>query len=366
MIKKYLPQSTEEMIRWYERYVAPIALLLGFLLDSFVLLDRVDVLFGNIVLLSYLVLAGIGIVTLNIVASGRIQNRALLAISPFVPVIVQFFFGALFSAYLSLYSRSAGIALSWIFVLGLALLLVGNERFRVRYTKLSFQIAIYFTALYSFLIFFIPLIFKKIGTPVFILSGLVSVLVIAFLVAVLRILVPERVREAHLRIGRNIFGIYIMFNVLYFSNLIPPLPLALKESGVFHSIVRTGAGYRLTEEKKPWRVRYLNAPADVHIPKDSDVYVFTAIFAPSGLTTSIRHEWQLYDDLSNQWETLSNVKFSIRGGRDGGFRGYSKKFNPAPGEWRVNVLTESGLVIGRTYFIVKITPEPPVLVEVEK
>jgi hypothetical protein len=82
------------------------------------------------------------------------------------------------------------------------------------------------------------------------------------------------------------------------------------------------------------------------------VFVFTAVFAPSGLSTLLRHQWQYFNDVTNVWETRSDVRFTIHGGRDGGFRGYSEKYDPEPGSWRVNVLTEHGQIVGRIRFTV--------------
>lgn len=363
MIRQYLPKSTEELIHWYERYVSPVALVLGFLLDNYVLLNRVDVIFGNILLLSYLVFAGVAIVLLNLVESGRIQNKVMLGIAPFLPVIIQLFFGALFSGYLSLYSRSAGVAVSWVFVLALAFLLIGNERFRNLYQKLPFQLSIYFVSLYSFLIFFLPLIFKKIGPLMFLFSGLVSIAVIALVMILLRVLMHDRYMETRRTSIRSLIGLVIVFNILYFSNLIPPLPLALKEGGVFHSVERAESSYVLSGERPSLFVRYLNTPAVFHLPKGGKAYVFTAVFAPSGLTTVLRHEWQFYNTTTDTWETRSDVQFTIHGGRDGGFRGYSEKQNPEAGSWRVNVLTEHGQIIGRIRLTVVPADTMPELVE---
>src|SRR3954470_9274853 len=116
MLRRLLPQSVEELIRWYERYISPLSLLAGFLLDNFVLLKRVDVFFTNALLISYLIVAAIGIAVFQLIETGRLRQPWVLAIAPFVPVIVQFSFGGLFSGYLSLYSRSAAFAASWVFV----------------------------------------------------------------------------------------------------------------------------------------------------------------------------------------------------------------------------------------------------------
>ncbi len=358
MIRRYLPKNTEELIHWYERYVSPLALIVGFLLDNYVLLDRVDVIFGNVLLLSYLVFAGVAIVILNVVESGRAKSAFMLRIAPFMPVVIQLFFGALFSGYLSLYSRSAGVAISWVFVLVLAFLLVGNERFRTLYQRLPFQLSIYFTSLYSFFIFFLPLIFKKIGPGMFLLSGALSLLIIALVIGLLRSIVRERFVETQYRTYRSLAVLVVLFNVLYFTNLIPPLPLALKEGGAYNNVERIEGDYHLTGEKHSFAVRYLNVPATVHVAPGGKAAVFTAVFAPSGLTTALRHQWQWFNTQTDRWETKSDVKFTINGGREGGFRGYSQKQNIEPGSWRVNVLTEYGQIIGRIRLTVVETAAP--------
>ena len=53
---------------------------------------------------------------------------------------------------------------------------------------------------------------------------------------------------------------------------------------------------------------------------------------------------------------VSRVTYDIEGGRDGGYRGYSFLSEARDGEWRVDVLSETGLLIGRQNFTVKNVP----------
>lgn len=356
MIRRYLPKNTEELIHWYERYVSPIALIAGFLIDNFFLLDRVDVVFGNVLLFSYLLVAGASIALLNYIESGRARNRFALGIAPYIPIAMQFAFGALFSGYLALYSRSASIAVTWIFVLALAALLLGNERFRKAYTRLPFQIGMFYTAVFSFLIFILPVLFKVIGPGMFLLSGAVGLLSIVAFVYGLHILMPEWFAASRTRIARIIAVIFIAFNALYFLNLIPPLPLSLKDAGVYHSVVREGREYVLGAEPLPWYRSFLNYNTTYHRVPGEGAYVFTAVFAPTGLSTRIVHEWQRYDEEAGEWYTVSSVRFTIQGGGDYGFRGYSQKTSLAAGDWRVNVKTQHGQLIGRVNFAVVDVP----------
>jgi hypothetical protein len=351
MSSRYFPKSTEQLVHWYERYVSPFALILGFLADNFFFFSRVDALQTHLLFLSYLIVVGSCILLIHFIQAGKMHARSIVNIAPLIPVVMQFMFGNLFSGYLALYSRSASIAVSWIFVIVIAVLLIGNERFRNLYTRFTFQISLYFTVLFSFLIFFLPTVFLRIGPWMFVLSGAVSLIAIALFILLLRRFVPEIVRKDLRHTIAIIVSIFAIFNILYFSDLIPPVPIALKEAGVYHNVTRTEDGnYRLLAEPVPWYESYLRYNTAYHMTSQEGVYVYSAIFAPSGLSTGILHQWQYYDDVTEGWIEAGTLRFAIIGGRDGGYRGYSFKSAPVPGKWRVNVITEYGQLIGRISF----------------
>lgn len=364
MARVRFPKSKQELLHWYERYISPISLIAGFVADNLFLLRRVDLLQTNLILFAYLLIAVLGIGLINAVEAGRLSKKWIVSAAPFIPVVVQFAFGGLFSGYLSLYSRSAGFAGSWLFVLLVAALLIGNERFTRLYVRFSFQMSLYFVVLFSFFIFFLPVIFRTIGPAMFIISGLVSIGVLSFVMKIMRLVTPDVVRRERTRVARTVAIIFITFNVLYFANLIPPLPLALKSAGVYHNVTRQGTEYHLTEEPSPWYASILFYDPVFHTSVGGDAYVFTAVFAPSGLQTTIIHEWQHFDVATKEWTTLSTQQFPINGGRDGGYRGYSQKSSLTAGQWRVNVRTQYGQLIGRVSFTVDTSSQPALVQEV--
>lgn len=364
MARVRFPKSTQELLHWYERYISPLSLIAGFVADNLFLLRRVDLLQTNLILFSYLIIAALGIALINAIEAGRISKRWIISTAPFIPVVVQFAFGGLFSGYLSLYSRSAGFVGSWLFVLLVAALLIGNERFTRLYVRFSFQMSLYFIVLFSFFIFFLPVVFRAIGPAMFIISGLVSIGVLSLLMRLMRYVTPEVVRRERTRVARSVAVIFIVFNVLYFANLIPPLPLSLKEAGVYHNVIKTGATYTLTEEPLPWYASILFYDPVFHTAAGDTVYVFTAVFAPSGLQTTVVHEWQHYDARTSEWVTSNTQQFPINGGRDGGYRGYTQKSTPEAGQWRVNVRTQYGQLIGRVSFTVDTSPQQVPLVDI--
>ncbi|HMH48669.1 MAG TPA: DUF2914 domain-containing protein, partial [Candidatus Acidoferrum sp.] len=78
------------------------------------------------------------------------------------------------------------------------------------------------------------------------------------------------------------------------------------------------------------------------------IVAFTAVYAPAGLHQPISHVWR------REGQVVSVVKLSpIHGGRRDGFRTFSRKSvvpAEAEGRWSVDVITDSGQLIGRLRF----------------
>ena len=96
----------------------------------------------------------------------------------------------------------------------------------------------------------------------------------------------------------------------------------------------------------------------MHIQPGAKLYLYNAIFAPRGLKTRIVHEWQLLDP-KRGWVTQQRIAVPIVGGREEGFRYYTIKTDPRPGEWLVRINTLDGRSIGRVRFAVKEQAVPP-------
>ena len=351
----------EKLIHKYERYVAPLTFVFGFVFDAFTL-KRIDLWVDHLVILSYLVLTGVCIVLLTMYEAGRLRARIVESVIMFVPVVMQFGFGGLFSAFVIFYTKSASFEKSWLFLIALIILFVGNERFRRRYERLAFRFGIYFVALFSYSIFLVPVLVKDMGAWIFAASGGLSVVFIALFVLLLFMAAPTSVRQARKILMVSVFGIYLLFNALYFTNIIPPVPLSLKEGGVYHFVARTETGiYAVSYEKAPW-YRFLEATNSVyHWRRGEAIYFFSSIFSPAGLNVAISHRWSYYDKAQRRWRDFESIRFPISGGRDGGYRGYSFKTGIVPGRWRVDVMTDRGQVLGRHVFTVVETDVSPEL-----
>jgi hypothetical protein len=88
----------------------------------------------------------------------------------------------------------------------------------------------------------------------------------------------------------------------------------------------------------------------VHVAPGEKLALYSAVFAPIRMTTQITHRWQWWDSRSKHWQTLSKVSFAISGGRENGYRGYSLKSGLRAGDWRVNIDSADGRLIGRLAF----------------
>lgn len=352
-------KKLKTLYKKYEHRLSLIAFLFGFVVDNFTL-TRIDLLFDNLVLATYLTIAGLGIFVFNYFKNKKVIGRIAANIIPFTPLLIQFAFGGLFSGYFIFYSRSASLASSWLFIVLILTLLIGNEYFKKKYDRLEFQISIFFITLFSFFIFYIPILVKTMGAWVFILSGFVSLVAIRIFVFLLARAIPKEIHGSQKQLVMSILSIYFAFNFLYFANIIPPIPLSLKDAEIYYSVERTSEGYEVYSEKLVWYKFYKNFTNDFYKTQNKPIYFYSSVFAPTDLNIDILHKWQYFDENKEEWIESDRLKFSIVGGRDGGYRGFSKKSNIAEGKWRVDIITAREQVIGRYVFNVSnvdITPE---------
>lgn len=333
-----------------ERHLGSFALLFGFVVDNFTL-TRIDLWLDNLILFSYLFLAGLGILFIHVYESGILRWKFEESIIRWVPLFIQFAFGGLFSGYFIFYSRSASLAGSWPFILILLLLLLGNEKFKDRYSRFGFQIAIFYTALFSFSIFYVPMLVGSMGAWVFILSGLISLALITLFLYIIYRIVPWRVVQGVRSLIVIIGGIFISINTMYFLNIIPPIPLSLKDANIYHLVTRLDNGdYTAITEKRSWFDFYSYTHSVIHLKPDEPVYFYSAVFSPTTIDAKIVHRWEYYDEKISKWVTSFTFEYPIFGGRDGGYRGYSIKENIYNGKWRVYVETPRGQILGRHAF----------------
>lgn len=350
----------------YERQISSAALIGGFIID-WLTLTRIDQFFDNIVIIVYLLILAGSIVIVHFADSplrervapdNTVRARVFFWLKLISPIVMQFAIGGLFSAFSIFYSRSAALTVSWPVVFFMFVMLIANEFLQRRYRRLTMQVSVMFFTVFSYAIFLVPILIGQIATWVFLLSGVVSLIVIATFLYLLRFITPTRFQQSKRGAIAGIIVIFLVVNIFYYLNFIPPIPLSLKQGRVAHQVERVNGDYRVTVE--PYAVGdYITGRDTVHVSQRSPVYVFSSVFAPSGLRTNIVHEWQYWDPDQERWVDRGTISFAVVGGRDQGYRGYTQKQAHEPGHWRVDIQTPSGLVIGRLTFTIAHVSETP-------
>src|SRR5258708_5501905 len=161
---------------WYgkfERPISSLSLVGGFVFDALTL-RRVDLFWDNLWVVGHLLIVAVCIILVH-----RIENVEHAEANPaklhfwFVNIL-QFFFGGLLSTFLVFYFRSGTIFVNWPFLVVLAGAFLANESLKRSYTRLIFQIALFFLSLFSFTIYLVPILFHEINRATFFISDLMS------------------------------------------------------------------------------------------------------------------------------------------------------------------------------------------------
>lgn len=147
----------------------------------------------------------------------------------------------------------------------------------------------------------------------------------------------EKRKNVTLALG-FVFGLGIpLFVAFAGAPAIPPAPLKLEAAGIGRDVVE----------------RELVEPLKAVEGVPEVIYCWTAIVAPRGLKDELFHVWR------KDGVVVDRVKLTVSGGRESGFRTWSKKtrFTKAPyGTWSCSVETAAGQLLGRRSIVLR---EPP-------
>jgi hypothetical protein len=213
--------------------------------------------------------------------------------------------------------------------------------------------------LYSYAILLVPVVIGRIGRIPFLASGVIAVVVFFFFMQALAQLGHERYRGARMQVFAGMVLITLFLNIAYFVRLLPPLPLVLTDAGVYHEVKRVGADFLAAQEDEPaeWQALF-GTHAIMHVQKGAKLYLYTAVFAPRGLRTRLVHDWQWLRP-GKGWVSQQRILVDIAGGREDGYRYYTTKTAPRPGQWQVNIQTVDRRAVGRVRFAVEEQAVPP-------
>ena len=340
-------------------FMSAVFFVLGVLYDTLTL-TRIDRLQDNLILLFYLVALGFLVVLTGRHSMATVEpatlepygssiSRFLIKAKPYYPNAMQFLLGGLFSAYVVFYSRSATLTGTGVFLGLLVLLLMANEFLRDRLLNVRLLVALFALASFSFFTFFLPVMVGTIGTWVFLLGATLSVGVTLLVVQLIYRRNPDRSQKNVVSVGGPAIALIGLLIGFYFFNWIPPVPLSMKFGGMYREVQKQDDRFVLSFDREWYQVwkRSQNP-----FPADEPVYCFTAVFAPVALNTTVYHHWYFRPNNRTPFTHADRIPIKIAGGREGGYRAYTFKQRLDPGNWRVDVETEDGRVVGRVSVVV--------------
>ena len=99
-----------------------------------------------------------------------------------------------------------------------------------------------------------PVFIKEMNTTIFIISGLIS---LTFTVLLITFIYRSSLARAEISIAKQfriVFILYAIINVFYFTNLIPPVPLALHFGYGSTQRAKENNSYLVTYEQDEWYI----------------------------------------------------------------------------------------------------------------
>lgn len=260
--------------------------------------------------------------------------------------ILQFLFGSLLSALFILYFKSSSYGLAWVVTLVLGVLLVANEFMEGEYRRFSLCWSMFGLCSILWCNFAFPFVFGSVHAIWFYLSTLLGATVTYVLY-----------QRAPRHVGR-IWPVWLIAGLLmlaYRADMIPPVPLVKQAVVIAYELEKTPEGYWMTVEKSPWWQFWRVDSDHFYLQPGQKLVCFSAVFAPQGLQTKLLHDWQ--KKIGEEWISVSTPGFSLTGGRDSGYRGYTYKSNVTAGEWRVRIQTSTRQTIAIHAFTVSLGTE---------
>ncbi|MFY0565356.1 DUF2914 domain-containing protein [Archangium lansingense] len=279
---------------------------------------------------------------------------------------LHFFLGGLLSPYTLFYFKSASGLTAFLFLAGVFGLLVANELPRFRARGPVVRLGLFSFCVTSYFAYLLPVALGYYSGTLFMLAVGLSCAA-----TVLTFFLVRAWSGAWRRTLRHValpgLGVQVLLLGLYLLKAIPPVPLSMLSSGIYHGVEVVkgpkGRDYRLLHERSEWRL-WERGDQDFRARSGDRVYFFASVFAPTSFKpqhardrgTRLVIRWY-HDDPEKGWTQYHAYDdlYLEQGGREQGFRTFAYVTNPRPGDWRVSMETEDGREIGRLSFTV--TPD---------
>ena len=260
--------------------------------------------------------------------------------------ILHFMLGTLLNVYTIFYFKSGSFVSSLYFLALLALLLFLNEVRPSQISKNFLRNALFGLCLISYMNIVVPIFAKKMGLLVFLFSCLLAFFIHHFFLKFLKSRLPHR------RLFKDVqlpfLFVLLLYSLLYFFKVLPPVPLSMKSIGIYHSVKKEGNQYKLGITRSKW-LFWQSGDQSFYAQPGDRIYCFVQIFSPTRFQDQLTVRW-FFKNPKLGWEPRDAVPLNILGGREEGYRGYIAKANYEAGDWRVSIQTNDGREVGRIHF----------------
>ena len=260
---------------------------------------------------------------------------------------LHFCLGSLLNLYSLFYIKSASFFSSIVFLVLMIAFILANELPIVKRAKVSAKVGLYAICLFSFFSIIYPILVGFVGWIPFTFAVISTILVFWIQAKLLMQSMNDRLLLARAMLAPAL-SVMAVFIVFYSQGWIPPVPLSVKEQGIYHSIEKRDGKVLLSFEKTWWKF-WQTSNSDFRAEIGDKIYFYAQVYSPTRVTDQVAIHW-LQKDAKGKWMSSDRIPMSVQGGRVDGFRGFAFKSNYTPGEWQVRVETSSGIEISRHYF----------------
>jgi hypothetical protein len=266
--------------------------------------------------------------------------------------VLHFMLGTLLNAYSIFYFQSASGFTAVGLLVVVAALLALNElpRFR-RFGPLVLH-ALYSICLTSYFAYLFPVLMGRIRPWMFYLAVAAATVPLAA-----HVLLLLRWGKGHRLVARHAipgFGVQALFVLLYALRVAPPVPLAIKQIGIYHDVQREPGGWRLFHQQPSWKF-WQNGDQDFLARPGDKLFCFARIFAPRHFHDGVSIVW-FHHEPRQGFRLVHRLPLSVSASSAVGFGTDAYLTEPAPGDWRVEIQSEDGRTIGQLGFHVTADP----------
>jgi hypothetical protein len=287
-------ESFKDVLHRHKKWEPLVFFVAGFTFDA-LLLHRIDdpLMLAHQAL--YLSIAA-GMIALDLFCEhGKATIPARLQkIWSYREGLLHFILGTLLNVYTIFYFKSGTILSSLGFLSLLGGLLYLNEVRPSKIPKHALRNALFGLCLISYMNIIVPIAVGSIGVVVFLIAlGAAACIHIGY-TGLLKSRLGSQVILREIRLP--FVNIAVLYSLLYFAKILPPVPLSMKHIGIYHEVSRAdGGGYRLGYTRPEWKFWESGDQTFVAYPGDK-IFCFVQVFSPTNFKEQLFVRWQ-YDDI---------------------------------------------------------------------